>query len=286
MNAKGKTLGVSRKLGGSRALGAFCAIAAFAGFMSSAPAAETNPIAAVVNGSTIRLSEVKEAQDLLPSQLQGAPFDKVYGMLLDSLINSRLAAEQAEKMGLAKTKEYTDRMARIGNQVLERMVLSRYIGGQLSEDKLKKRYDTLVEDAKGRFRIHARHILVKGEDEAKKIIAELKAGGDFAALAKAHSIGPKAKDGGDLGWVTPGSMIPSLEKVTMSLPVGSVSYPAVRTRLGWNIIKVVERRSRKIPPFVIMRGKIAALLSAELGQAYIVKLRKAATIVKKPLNVR
>ncbi len=270
----------------SKILGVLCVLGVVAGLTFPAWAAKTDPVAAVVNGAEIRLSDVRAAQDLLPPQMQGVPFDKVYGMLLDSLINSRLAATQAKKLGLGETQEYKDRMARIGNQVLERMALSRYIASRLSEDMLKKRYEVLVKKTRGKYEIHARHILVRDEKEAQKIIAELNKGGDFATLARDRSIGPNARDGGDLGWFGPGSMLPSLEKIAMSLSVGEVSRPPVKTQFGWNIIKVVERRAQKIPPFATMRSKIAAVLSAELGQAYMVGLRRKATIVKNPLKTQ
>jgi peptidyl-prolyl cis-trans isomerase SurA len=98
-----------------------------------------------------------------------------------------------------------------------------------------------------------RHILVKPseiltEDEARELAAELKAraeaGEDFAALAREYSedIGTAA-EGGDLGWTSPGQMVPEFENTMASTATGEISDP-VRSQFGWHIIEVLERRDK------------------------------------------
>ncbi len=89
--------------------------------------------------------------------------------------------------------------------------------------------------------VHARHILVNTEAEAKAIRQQLLAGADFAALAKKSSIDPGTKDkGGDLGWFGRGVMDPAFEKAAFSLKVGEISEP-VKTSFGYHIIQVLAR---------------------------------------------
>src|ERR1700739_5083039 len=98
----------------------------------------------------------------------------------------------------------------------------------------------------GQEEVHARHILVEGEDEAKAIIEQLKGGADFAKLAKEKSKDPGAAEGGDLGYFTKDQMVPEFAEVAFKLDKGQVSEP-VKTQFGWHIIKVEARRSAPPP---------------------------------------
>ncbi len=102
---------------------------------------------------------------------------------------------------------------------------------------------------------HVRHILVKPseimtEQQALQLVTDLKArvnaGADFAELAREYSedIG-SAQEGGDLGWTSPGQMVPEFEKAMAQTEVGSISDP-VQSQFGWHIIEVLERRRQDI----------------------------------------
>jgi foldase protein PrsA len=86
--------------------------------------------------------------------------------------------------------------------------------------------------------VRARHILVADETTANTVEAKLKAGGDFAALAKQYSTDPSTKDkGGELGFFGKGQMVPAFSDAAFSLPVGKISAP-VKSPFGWHIIQV------------------------------------------------
>ena len=91
------------------------------------------------------------------------------------------------------------------------------------------------------MQVKASHILVKDEEKAKKLKAELDAGADFAKTAKKHSICPSGQSGGDLGFFGKGQMVKEFEDAAFSLPVGVVSQP-VRTGFGVHLIVVTARR--------------------------------------------
>jgi len=89
--------------------------------------------------------------------------------------------------------------------------------------------------------VHARHILVADKATADLIEQKLKAGGDFAALAKQYSTDTGSKNnGGDLGWFSKGQMVPAFEQAAFSLQPGQISQP-VQTQYGWHIIQVLQR---------------------------------------------
>jgi peptidyl-prolyl cis-trans isomerase C len=86
-------------------------------------------------------------------------------------------------------------------------------------------------------KINASHILVKTEEEAKSILADLNNGKSFEELAKLKSTCPSGKNGGVLGWFTHGQMVKEFEKAAFNMKKGQISQP-VKTQFGYHIIKV------------------------------------------------
>jgi peptidyl-prolyl cis-trans isomerase C len=125
--------------------------------------------------------------------------------------------------------------------------------------------------------VHARHILVPTEDEAKKIEDELKKGADFVELAKKESKDPGASDGGDLGFFTKEQMVPEFSKVAFALEPGKISDP-VKSQFGWHIIKVEEKRARKAPAFDEVKPQVEQFVTRKAQAEYVAKLREAAKV--------
>ena len=243
-------------------------------------AAGDDPVVATVNGVEIPLSQVKQAHERLPEQYQRAPFEAIFPGLVDSLIDSRLAAEDARRQNLHDTPQFKEQIARIEEQVLQRMALSKVIADKVGDAEVKARYEAKAKKLADVELIKVRHNLVKTEDGAKAIIAELKNGGDFAELAKKKSTGPSATDGGDLGFFGKGQMVPAFEKAACALNAGAFSETPVKTQFGWHVIKVEERKKADIPSFEEMAPEIRDRLSQDAGSAYIKELRKGARIAR------
>jgi foldase protein PrsA len=114
--------------------------------------------------------------------------------------------------------------------------------------------------------VHARHILVTDEAQAKSIKEQLDKGGDFAALAKANSTDPGSKDqGGDLGFFGLGKMDPDFEKVAFSLKPNEISAP-VKTQFGYHIIQLLESRGTA-PDFNAQKADVKdAYMAEQVGQ--------------------
>ncbi|MBL4615253.1 MAG: peptidylprolyl isomerase [Magnetovibrio sp.] len=244
-------------------------------------AAETDPVVATVNDQFVRLSDIENARNSLSPKLQGAPLRDIYPMLLESLINSRLSADKARELGYHESPEYLHRMKRISDQILERILLARQIGQQLTDEMIMQRYKQVAERAKTEFEVRARHILVKTQDEALALIIELEADADFAELAKEHSTGPSNVRGGDLGWFGPGKMVKEFYLAAMALKVGDFTKTPVQSKYGWHVILVEERRPFPVPSYLDAREILAQELLAELGRDLISQLRDAAKIEKK-----
>jgi len=247
-------------------------------------AAEDDPVVATVNGTKVHKSMLVAAQQLLPQQYQQIPLEQIFPALVDTVIDMKLAAADARTKKMHEGADFKILMARIEDQMLQRTVLQKQIEGAVTEDAMKARYETSVKDMGNSSEVHARHILVKTEDEAKKIIADLKGGADFEATAKEKSTGPSGPNGGDLGYFAKGQMVPAFEKAAFALEKGQITETAVKTQFGWHIIKVESTRKAETPTYESMKDKIRTELTQEAGSAYVGELRKAAKIERFDLD--
>jgi peptidyl-prolyl cis-trans isomerase C len=142
---------------------------------------------------------------------------------------------------------------------------------------MHKVYDDAVKQMTGEQEVHARHILVPTEDEAKAIEAELKKGADFATLAKEKSKDPGAAEGGDLGYFTKDQMVPEFSEVAFKLDKGQISDP-VHTQFGWHIIKVEDKRTKPTPTFDEVKSQLENYVTHRAQAELVGKLRSAANI--------
>jgi len=249
---------------------------------TAAPAAapaQGDPVVARVNGSELHRSDVVAARQMLPPQVQQMPFEQVYPLLLDRMVTEMVVAQAGRKQKLADDPEVKKKMAQIQDQVIEEAYLNRYLKNTLTEDKIKARYAQFAKEQKPQEQVNARHILVKTEDEAKAVIAELKKGGDFATLAKQKSSDPGSKDnGGDLGWFGKDEMVPEFADAAFKLQKGQYTDTPVKTQFGYHIIKVEDRRTAPPPTLEEARPQLVAQLQRELYEAKIKELRSGAKI--------
>jgi len=247
--------------------------------LAASPAsAEEDPVVAAVNGVEIRLSQAQAAHKRLPEQYQRVPFETIFPGLVDSLIDTRLAADNARREKLHETEKFKVQIAWITDQVLQRLMLSKTMEGTVTDAAVRARYEEEAKKLAATEQIKASHILLKTEEEAKKVLALLDKGGDFAELAKKNSTGPSASDGGSLGFFGRGQMVPAFEKAAYALKAGTYTKKAVKTQFGWHVIKVDDRKRPDPPSFETMEPELRNALFQETGTALIMKLRKEAEI--------
>jgi peptidyl-prolyl cis-trans isomerase C len=245
-------------------------------FLVSLPALADDPVIAKINGIEVKQSDLDFAASEVGSQLANYPEADQKRLLLQFVIDNQLMADAADKDGLGSAPEFEGRLAYHKRRALRDAYYDKAIKGAVSEDDAKKIYDEKVAGLKPEQEIHARHILVDTEDEAKAVAERLKKGEDFATVAKEKSKDANA-EGGDLGFFTRGQMLKPFEDAAFALEVGQISEP-VKTQFGWHIIKVEEKRDRKPPAFDEVKGPIMAQLSQQKAQETMRALHKDAKI--------
>ncbi len=240
--------------------------------------AQSDPVVARVNGLEIHQSDLDIAEEEAGDQLAQLPPDARRDYLISYVVDMLLVDKAADDRQMTQSVEFQRRLNFARNKLLMDTLLAAVGKEAVTEDALKKVYEQAKAQMGDEEEVHARHILVPTEAEAKAILEELKKGADFAALAKAKSKDPGAAEGGDLGWFTQDQMVPEFSAVAFKLAKGQISDPPVKTQFGWHVIKVEDRRKRQIPPFEAVRGQIETYLVRKAQADFVAKLHEGAKI--------
>jgi peptidyl-prolyl cis-trans isomerase C len=240
------------------------------------PAAADDVVVARVNGVDIKQSDLDFAATEVGSRLANyTPADR-RRVLLQYVIENELMAEAGQKDSLDKAASFPDRVKYHERRALRDAFFDAGIANAVTDEAAKKIYDEKIGQVKPEQEIHARHILVGTEAEAKEVAERLKKGEDFATVAKEKSKDANS-EGGDLGFFTRGTMLKPFEDAAFALEVGQISEP-VQTQFGWHIIKVEEKRDQPLPTFDQVKEAIIAQLVQQKAQEVVTGLRDGAKI--------
>ena len=244
---------------------------------SEVSAAPSGTVVARVNGVDIREGDLALAEEDLGAEIANAPPEAKREHLISYLADVIMVTQAAEKKNIADNPDFKRRLAFLRNKLLMGFELQEEAKAAVSDEAMHQTYEEAVQSMRGQEEVHARHILVESEDEAKALLDQLKAGGDFVALAKEKSKDPGGSDGGDLGYFTKDQMVPEFAEVAFKMYPGQLSNP-VKTQFGWHIIKVEDKRSKQAPEFDRVKDQIETFLTRKAQTELISKLRKSAKI--------
>jgi peptidyl-prolyl cis-trans isomerase C len=255
-----------------------CACAIFmSGPIGASRAQDSDPVVARVNGVDIHESDITFAEEEIGGNMPSIPPEQKRDYLINYLVDVVVLSQAAEKQKLDDRPNVKHRLAFDRNRLLMEMLLQDAGKSALSDAAEHQVYDDAVKQVKSEQEVHARHILVPTEDEAKAILAQLKGGADFAALAKEKSKDPGAAEGGDLGYFTKEQMVPEFAEVAFKLDKGQLSDP-VKTQFGWHIIKVEDKRVKPTPTFEQVKPQIENYVAHRAQAELVENLRKSATV--------
>jgi peptidyl-prolyl cis-trans isomerase C len=253
---------------------------------AAAQTAGDDPVAAVVNGEKIYRSEVMTIYQGLPEQLRQLPAAAIYPQIVQRLIDRKLMAQAAKKEGYLERADVKRRLEIDQEQVLQEAYLYVGIEETLTDARLKAAYDKKVAGAAKEEEVRARHILHKSEDEAKKTIADLETGGDFAKLAAERSVGPTSGTGGDLGFFKKEQMVGPFAEAAFALKKGETTKTPVQTQFGWHVIRVEDRRTAKMPSFEESKEELKEEEARAVVGEIMAKVRNGAEITVMPADAQ
>lgn len=225
----------------------------------------------------------------LPAESQA----QVRKMALEQAISQVLIQGQAKKDKVQKTQAYKNALketiARIEPQLASEIWIKKEFDKIVVGSKeVKKFYNENKDKFNAPKQVHARHILVKKESEAKAIIKKLKKvsksnlQASFIESAKAKSTGPSAKTGGDLGFFKKGAMVPAFDKQVFKMKKGTITQKPVKTKFGFHVIYLEEIRGGSNKDFSALKPKVEQALKAKKFQA---KLKKLIEKLKSKANI-
>ncbi len=249
------------------------------GFRLSMPAARADEkVIATVNGKALTETDMKQAEQEIGQELGSLPEPTKRRVLIEFLIENQLFAEAAAGEKLGEGAGFESRMQYWKRRALREAYFDNSIKSAVGEDTARKYYEEQVKQLKPEEEVQARHILVDTKEKAEEIIGKIKAGGDFAALAKENSKDPGSKeDGGMLGFFGRNQMVPEFEKAAFELKKGEISAP-VQSQFGWHVIKVEDRREKKPPSYEAVKDRLIASLIHKKAQEIATNLRTSAKV--------
>ena len=249
---------------------------------TSAPAAaaKASPTLVTINGTAISTQLFDTFLQAVTGKPAAEATKEQRDAMLEQLINMNLAAQAAEKDGLANEPEVKSRLDLLRTQILAEAASEKYVKSHpVSDDEVKAAYDSEVANMPKEYK--ARHILVETKEAADAILKELGAGGDFAKIAKAKSKDPgSAAKGGDLGWFSAQAMVKPFSEALAKLEKGKMTTAPVQTQYGWHIIQLDDVRAPTAPAFEDVKDQVKTFAQRKKLQAYLDELRKTGTIQK------
>jgi len=233
-------------------------------FVCAQPASQAGDVLATVGDIQITREMLDNIISTIPEENR-VPFLTPDGQkkILDEVVSFVLLSEAARKQGMDKEPAVKTRLDYAQREYLAREYFRRRAAqtSPISEEELQKFYQEHINEFKPPEEIKARHILVKTEAQATRLMEQLKSGGDFADLAKKTSIDPAAEKGGKLelmdgrDWLPRGSFEKSFEHALFKIPKGQIGGP-IKTQFGWHVLKVEDKRDPEPPSFVQVRSMI------------------------------
>ncbi|MDT3684801.1 MAG: peptidylprolyl isomerase [Pseudorhodoplanes sp.] len=259
-------------------IGGLIAILALAALPAGPASAQSDPVVAKVNGTDVKQSDLNAAEEELAGQLPPMAPEAKRDYLVTYVADMMLVAKAAEDRKLAETDDFKRKMANARSKLLMEALLQAEAKAAVTNEAMKKVYDEAIKQMANEEEVSARHILVETEDEAKKILADLKKGADFVAIAKEKSKDPGSKEnGGDLGYFSKDQMVPEFAEAAFKLNKGQLSEP-VKSQFGWHVIRVDDKRKKQPPEFDKVKDQIQTFVQRRAQAEMITKLRESAKI--------
>ncbi len=242
----------------------------------NADAAGKKGVAAEINGQKIMVSEIENAYNSNPMFKEQMKFEDFYEKFLDPYINGKMLYQAAQKAGVEKSEEYKNQLAILKEELANKIYLDEQVEKKISKSEIQSVYNGYKTQFKPEKEVKAKHILVNDEKTAKDVIAKIKKGEKFDALAKEYSKDTSVV----LGYFTKGQMVPEFEKAAFAMKKGQYSKAPVKTSFGYHVIMVEDTRETKPATLEEIEPQIKMQLSRGAAEEVFKELNAKTKVVK------
>ncbi len=239
----------------------------------AAPAATAAPkdgTVATVNGIRITAKDIEDARAEIGQQGQHLEDSQI----LEGLVRQQLLEQAARAENLQNDPDVKREVAHMESRVLIQSYLHQVVVKATSDAAVKAEFDKEQKSGTPEVEVKARHILLKTEDAAKDVIAQLDKGADFAKIADEKSE-DKNESGGELGYFTKDKMVPEFADAAFKLKQGEYTKTPVQTKFGWHVILVEDRKPLGLDD---VKDQISEKLAKEALSTQIAALKSKAKI--------
>jgi peptidyl-prolyl cis-trans isomerase C len=224
-----------------------------------------NPVVARVGDREIRRVEVLEFIAALPADVrEGRGAAEIFPEALAEMVDTMVVDARVADSDVGQAPEVAAQLAEARARIERSVYLQQQVAARVTEADVRAAYDAWAAQAQAPTEMRVRHILVPTRAEAEQVIEALDAGRSFEALAIAHSTGPRAAQGGDLGYFTADEVVPEFGAAAQALELGAYSAQPVQTELGWHVLQVTDRRARPVPGFEAVRAEVERAVQAQV----------------------
>lgn len=247
-------------------------------------------ILVTVNGKNITKND---AQAFINAQAPNVNFVdlqiKEKQLIVERLVEKQLFSELAAKIGVAKKPEFKRNMEILKSELLVNLWMKEQMDNVVvSDSEAKEYYEKNANQYIDKESMHARHILLKGEEDALKIIDTLKTlkgealKNEFIALAKTKSTGPSGVKGGDLGTFGKDRMVPEFSNAAWALKSGEITTKPVKTKFGYHVIYLETKTEARPTPYENVKEQIIASLKQK---QFTTKITEVASELKSKAKI-
>ncbi|MFG6433161.1 peptidylprolyl isomerase [Roseateles sp. LYH14W] len=233
------------------------------------PAAATAQNVTTVNGKPVPKARVEALIQQVTKSGQQQRSPELEAQVRDEIVRREIVTQAAEARGLPQTAEFKSQMEQARQMLLERGLMEDFRAkNPVSDADAQAEYDKFKAANSG-SEYRARHILVEKEEDAKALIAQIKAGGNFEELAKKNSKDTgSAEKGGDLDFANPNNFVPEFSKAMTALQKGEMTQEPVKSQFGFHIIKLEDTRAATFPAFDDVKAQIKQRIEQQKGAEF------------------
>lgn len=228
---------------------------------------------AEVNGKIITLGHIIAAIEQLPQEYNNIEPSYLLEGVLDQIVKQEIMAQSLDMTNILITTSLENEL----RSIKAKYAVDEQMQGYPTANQVQAAYKEATSSVERLEEFNASHILLDSEIKAQETLNLLESGADFSKLAQEKSTGPSGPNGGKLGWFGLGQMVPEFEAAVIVLEIGNVSQP-VKTKFGWHLIKLNERRLKSVPTLKELELEIVQRLrQTRVNELVEVKTNQATT---------